>query len=91
MTKHISLPEGHVLEAKTNTAAIDVSKYCHIVGKLIFLCHTRPDISYFVGIISRYIHKPQQARWDTLHYYSMGVFSEFIHLANYKENNMYDL
>jgi len=29
-----------------------------IVGSLRYLCHTRPDIAYGVGLISRYMVKP---------------------------------
>jgi len=29
-----------------------------IVGSLRYLCHTRPDIAYVVGLISRYMVKP---------------------------------
>ena len=30
-----------------------------MVGKLIYLSHTRPDISYAVGVVSRFMHLPQ--------------------------------
>ena len=34
--------------------------YQRLVGKLIYLSHTRPDISYVVGIVSQFIHKPNE-------------------------------
>lgn len=52
----ISLPTDLVLEAYTSTPHVDGSKYCYLVGKLIFLCHTWPDISYAVGFLSRFMH-----------------------------------
>lgn len=64
MIEHISLPVGHVLEAATGIVHIDVSTYCHIVGKLIILCNTCPDLSYVVGVVTRYMHLPQQAHLD---------------------------
>ena len=30
-----------------------------MVGKLIYLSHTRPDIVYAVGIVSKFMHRPQ--------------------------------
>ena len=30
-----------------------------MVGKLIYLAHTRPDIAYTVGVVSRFMHQPQ--------------------------------
>ena len=29
------------------------------MGKLIYLSHTRPDIAYAVGIVSKFMHRPQ--------------------------------
>jgi hypothetical protein len=29
------------------------------VGRLIYLSHTRPDISYAVSVVSRYMHDPR--------------------------------
>ena len=66
MVKTIPLLVGLVLEADTHTTSVDISAYCHIVGKLIFLCHTRLDISYTIGIMSHYMHSPQAAHWSAL-------------------------
>lgn len=57
--EYIPLPLGHSLSTETDTPAVDVTDYCHVVGKLIFLLHSRPDISYVVGVVSRYMSKPQ--------------------------------
>lgn len=35
-----------------------------LVGKLIYLSHTRPDIAYDVGIMSRFMHQPQSQRME---------------------------
>ena len=34
-------------------------QYQKLVRKLIYLAHTRPDISYAVGVVSRFMHCPQ--------------------------------
>ena len=34
-------------------------QYQRMVGKLIYLSHTRPDIAYAVGVVSRFMHQPQ--------------------------------
>lgn len=43
-----------------STSLINLIQYCHIVGELIFLTHTRLNITYLVDIISQYMSKPQQ-------------------------------
>ena len=35
---------------------IDKEAYQKLVERLIYLCHTRPDISYAVSVVSRYMH-----------------------------------
>ena len=36
----------------------DATKYRQLVGSLIYLTTNRPNISYVVGILSRFMHKP---------------------------------
>lgn len=38
--------------------AVDSTKYKSMVGGLRYLVHTRPDISYAVGIVSRFMERP---------------------------------
>lgn len=38
----------------------DLVRYQTMVGKLIFLTHTRPDIAYAVSIVSRFMAAPQE-------------------------------
>jgi hypothetical protein len=42
----------------------DKEKYQRLVGRLIYLCHTRPDISYAVGVVSRYMHAPRDGHLE---------------------------
>ena len=42
----------------------DAIKYQQLVVILIYLTSTRPDISYVVGIISIYMHKPCEGHWS---------------------------
>ncbi|KAJ4721114.1 Retrovirus-related Pol polyprotein from transposon TNT 1-94 [Melia azedarach] len=39
---------------------VNKEKYQRLVGKLIYLSHTRPDISYYVGIVSQFMHNPNE-------------------------------
>lgn len=39
---------------------VDSTTYQQMVGKLIFLTHTRPDIAFAVGIVSRFMSHPQE-------------------------------
>lgn len=39
----------------------DIGSYKKLVERLIYLCSTRPDIAFFVGVLSRFSNKPQRS------------------------------
>ncbi|KAK5840489.1 hypothetical protein PVK06_009390 [Gossypium arboreum] len=39
---------------------IDRGRYQQLVGRLIYLSHTRPDIAFSVSVISQYMHAPRE-------------------------------
>lgn len=49
------------LEKGGNEKAIDPTLYKQMVGSLRYLCNSRPDISYGVGLISRFMDDPRQS------------------------------
>ena len=48
-------------------AAVDKGVYQRLVGKLIYLAHTRPDISYSVGIASQHMHNPNEEHLEMVY------------------------
>lgn len=64
----VPIPDGTTLISDTSTADVDVTHYCQIVGKLIYLTNTRPDLVYSVGILSRFMSRPQQRHLDVAHH-----------------------
>jgi len=57
--EHIPLPVGLVLLTDMDAPAVDTTGYCQLVGKLIFLTTTRPDLAFAVGLVSRFMSAPQ--------------------------------
>ena len=37
--------------------------YCYLVGSLLYLTHSRPDLSFVVGRVSRYMQTPHESHW----------------------------
>ena len=42
----------------------DPTKYMQLVGSLIYLTTTHPDINFVVGILSRFMHHPCEGDWN---------------------------
>ena len=45
---------------------VDRGRYQRLVGRLIYLSHTRPDIAYAVSLVSRYMHDPRSGHLDAV-------------------------
>ena len=57
------IEQNHKLCAQSGDP-VDKEKYQRLVGRLIYLCHTRPDITYAVSVLSRYMHDPRTGHMD---------------------------
>ena len=51
-----------LMKAST-TAKVDATLYRSIVGGLRYLVHTRPDIAFAVGYVSRFMEDPREDHW----------------------------
>ena len=52
--------QNHGLQTREGEKLTDRGRYQRLVGKLIYLSHTRPDIAYAIGVISQFMHSPQE-------------------------------
>ncbi|XP_057478145.1 retrovirus-related Pol polyprotein from transposon TNT 1-94 isoform X6 [Actinidia eriantha] len=42
-------------------------RYQRLVGRLIYLAHTRPDVSYAVDVVSQFMHDPRTSHMDAVY------------------------
>ncbi|KAM3271852.1 hypothetical protein ACQJBY_042201 [Aegilops geniculata] len=57
-------PMENRLKLKKNTGeVVDSTEYRSLIGSLRYLVNTRPDISYAVGILSRFMESPGKEHW----------------------------
>jgi hypothetical protein len=52
-----------ILEDGRDTPLVDTTLYIHLVGILLYLAHSIPDLSYAVGSVSRFIQDPHDLHW----------------------------
>ncbi|PNY16822.1 retrovirus-related Pol polyprotein from transposon TNT 1-94 [Trifolium pratense] len=58
------MEQNQKLALDTGPAYSDPPRYRRLVGRLIYLTITRPEITYSVHILSQFTQSPQQAHWD---------------------------
>nr|GEU78981.1 ribonuclease H-like domain, reverse transcriptase, RNA-dependent DNA polymerase [Tanacetum cinerariifolium] len=68
----IPMDPGTRLIKNTEGTLVNSTKYRSLIGCLRYLLHTRPDLSYFVGLLSRFMQEPKEQHMkavkQVLHY-----------------------
>lgn len=57
---------GVTLTSSCTSPLCDATLYRQLVGSLLYLTHTRPDISYAVGLVSRFAQTPHESHWQAV-------------------------
>ncbi|KAL3686253.1 hypothetical protein R1sor_004275 [Riccia sorocarpa] len=60
------MEEGLQLLSDTNEPEVDNFRYRRVVGKLLYVTHSRPDIAYAVGLVSRFVSRPTESHLDAV-------------------------
>jgi hypothetical protein len=67
MTYYKSAPNpflsGVKLEDGGETPVVENTLYKQLVGILLYLIHSRPDLSYAVGVVSRFMQESHELHW----------------------------
>ena len=54
------------LSKHSTVAKVDATRYRSIVGGLRYLTHTRPDIAFVIGYVSRFMEDPREDHWSAV-------------------------
>lgn len=61
---HVPIELNHKLLLSKSPLLTDPAPYRRLIGRLIYLTFTRPDIAYTVHVLSQCMQKPRQDHWD---------------------------
>jgi hypothetical protein len=76
---------GVKLVATCTSPKVDATLYRQLVGSLLYLTHTCPDLSFVVGLVSRYMQTPHESHWKAakrIHCYICGTVQFKIHYSS---------
>eukprot|EP00253_Pinus_taeda_P001949 PITA_01949 len=54
---------GVKLSVYCTSPEVDATLYRQFVGKLLYLTHTRPDLSFVVGLVAWFMQTPHESHW----------------------------
>ena len=84
--KNLPMDQKTLLQKDMNTPSPNTQEYRFLVGSLIYITNTRPDICYAVSCVTRYMDKPQTAHFQVakriLRYFSGTLDYGLFFLAN---------
>ena len=89
---------GTKLSRKYDETEFDITQFRKLVGSLMYLTTTRPDIMYAVSVISRFMDSPKNSHWQvgkrilryiagTLNYGIMYSSSNDLHVVGYTDSD----
>ena len=60
------IEEGLKLCVEPNQVSTNKGRYQRLVGRLMYLAHTRPDLAYALSVVSQYMHNPRKQHMNVV-------------------------
>ena len=60
------IAQNHRLGEYLDQVPADKERYQRLVGKLIYLSHTRLDIAYAISVVSQFMHYPSEVHMSAV-------------------------
>ena len=62
------IEQNHKLgDDRVDQVPTNKERYQRLVGRLIYLSQTRPDLAYVVSVVSQFMHSPNEVHMDPVH------------------------
>lgn len=60
------IDQNQQLALVTSPDLPDPTAYRRLVGRLVYLKATRPDLSFSIHVLSQFVHQPKEAHWEAV-------------------------
>ena len=60
------IEQSHKLNEGKGRTPVNKERYQHLVGKLIYLAHTKHNIAYAVNVVSQFMHDPREVHMEAI-------------------------
>ncbi|XP_024164253.1 secreted RxLR effector protein 161-like [Rosa chinensis] len=60
------IEQNHRLAESVDQVPTDKARYQRLVGRLIYLSHTRPDLAYAISVVSQFMHNLNEIHMDVV-------------------------
>ena len=84
----IPINSRHKIDPAEKGDLVEKGRYQQLVGKLIYLSHTRPDIAFVVSTVSLYMHSPYEAHMNAIYkilQYLKGIPRKGLHVGQHDQ------
>ena len=84
----IPINSRHKIDPAEKGDLVEKGRYQQLVGKLIYLSHTRPDIAFVVSTVSLYMHSPYEAHMNAIYkilQYLKGIPRKGLHFGQHDQ------
>lgn len=88
---HVPMDGSLKLSKSAEERSVDEKKYRRSIGCLRYLIHTRPDLSFSVGVLSRYMIDPKESHDAALKHvlrYLQGTLFSWTYLQTCKRGEV---
>ena len=82
-----SMDSTKKIGTEKNNAPVDKGRYQRLVGRLIYLSHTRPNIGFSISVVSQFMNNPTKEHMEAvnriLRYLKMTPGKGLLYKKNY--------
>jgi len=74
-TTRAPIEQNHMIGNDEESPKVEKTQYQRLVGKLIYLSHTKLEIAYTVSVVSQFMHDPRERHLQAVNIYLISFLA----------------